>query len=58
MPEFLLKLLGTAFLAALIKAGTAVTGHWRPWWAAVLIAVVVVFGGFLLLGDSDSRWDR
>jgi hypothetical protein len=51
----LLKLALTALLALAIKGGVALANHSIAWWAAALIAFVVVFGGFLIL-DSDDGW--
>lgn len=55
MTEFLLKLLASALLTVLIKGGVALLQHSIAWWAAALISLVVVFGGFLIL-SSDGDW--
>ena len=55
MTEFLWKVLASAVLTVLIKGGVALFQHSIAWWAAALIALVVVFGGFLIL-DSDGDW--
>jgi Flp pilus assembly protein protease CpaA len=55
--EFVAKLLVSALFTLLIKGGVALFGHWIAWWLAALIALVVVFGGFLFLGDSDGAWE-
>jgi len=58
MAEFLLKLLISVMLTAAIKVGVTVLGHWIAWWLAALIALVVVFGGWLIIGDDlDGAWD-
>lgn len=57
MGEFLAKLLVSAAFALLIKAGVALSGHWIAWWLAALISLVVVFGGWLILVDTDGAWD-
>lgn len=49
MVEFLAKLLVSAALTVLIKAGVAFFDHWIGWWLAALIALVVVFGGSRLI---------
>jgi len=54
MAEFLLKLLFSAVVTLLIKGGVALFDHWIAWWLAALIALVVVFGGWLVLVDSDG----
>lgn len=53
MAEFLIKLIVSAVVALLIKAGVALFGHWIAWWLAAIIGLVVVFGGVLIL-DSDD----
>lgn len=55
MTEFLWKVLASAVLTVLIKGGVALFQHSIAWWTAALIALVVVFGGFLIL-DSDGDW--
>lgn len=57
MNEFVAKLAVSALLALLIKGGVALFGHWIAWWLAALIALVVVFGGWLIIVDSDGAWD-
>jgi len=56
MSAFILKLLGAALLAVLIKGGVALAHHSIAWWAAGLIALVVVYGGFLIIDNSDGDW--
>lgn len=53
--EFLVKLILSAVLSVVIKVGVEAFGHWIAWWAAILIALVVVFGGLLFL-DDDTEW--
>jgi hypothetical protein len=55
--EFLIKLAITAVLTLAIKAGVALADHWIAWWLAALISLVVVFGGWFVLVDSDGAWD-
>jgi hypothetical protein len=57
MTELLLKLLVSAAIMLLIKGGVALFGHWIAWWLAAVIALVLVFGGWLILGDADGAWD-
>jgi hypothetical protein len=53
--ELFVKFVLSLALTIVIKVGVAAFGHWIVWWAAALIAFVVVFGGFLLL-DDDADW--
>lgn len=54
-PTFALQVGTSALLTLGIKGGVAIAGHWIAWWAAALIALAVVFGGFLFLdGDTDG----
>jgi hypothetical protein len=55
--EFVAKLAVSALLTLLIKGGVALFGHWIAWWLAALIALVVVFGGWLIIVNSDGAWD-
>jgi hypothetical protein len=55
MGEFLIKLLIALVLTLVIKGGVALFDHWIAWWAAALIAAVVVFGGWLIL-TGDGWW--
>jgi hypothetical protein len=49
------RLAVTALLALAIKGGVAMTGHSIAWLWAVLIAAVIVWGGFLIIeGDIIS----
>ncbi|MEU7980517.1 hypothetical protein AB0B63_18535 [Micromonospora sp. NPDC049081] len=57
MTETLIKLLLAAVLTLLIKGGVALTGHWIAWWLAALISLAVVFGGWLIITDTDGAWD-
>ena len=57
MGEFAAKVLVSAAFTLLIKAGVALFGHSIAWWLAALIALVVVFGGWLILVDTDGAWD-
>lgn len=58
MGEFLIQLALSAVLTLLIKGGVALFDHWIAWWLAALIALVVVFGGFLLIDvDLDGAFD-
>lgn len=54
--DFLLRLIFSAILALAIKGGVALFHHSIAWWAAALIALVIVFGGFLIL-SGDGWWD-
>lgn len=53
--EFFFKLALSAVVTVLIRWGVDLSGHWIAWWAAALIALMVVFGGFLLF-DDDVEW--
>lgn len=55
MYEHLVRLLCAAILAILIKGSVALFGHSIAWWVAALIALVAVYGGFLIL-DPDRGW--
>jgi hypothetical protein len=57
MIEFLIKLVVSAAATLVIKVGVAAFGHWIAWWLAALIALTVVFGGWLFLADTDGAWD-
>jgi hypothetical protein len=57
MAEFIFKLFVSVGITAAIKAGVAIFGGSIAWWLAALIALVVVFGGWLLIVDSDGAWD-
>lgn len=57
MAEFLLKLFISGGLAVAIKGGFALFGASIAWWLAALISLVVVFGGWLIIVDSDGAWD-
>ena len=46
------RLIGSALLAVVIKVGVALAGLHIGWLWAALIALVVVFGGFLLLSED------
>jgi hypothetical protein len=52
-PDTTLRLIASAALAAIIKGGVALTGHSIHLVWAVLIALVVVYGGWLIL-DGDA----
>lgn len=52
MTEFLIKAVLSAALTLLIKGGVAAFGHSIAWWAAGVIAVVLVFGGWLVLSGD------
>lgn len=58
MEEFVGKLIIAAILTLAIKGGVALAHHWIAWWLAALIAVVITFGGFLILDSDDisSGW--
>lgn len=52
MSENGLRLLSAVLIAACIKSGVALAGHSIHWVYAVLIALAVVYGGWLILtGD-------
>lgn len=57
MPEFLIKLVLSAVATLCIKGGVALFGHSIHWVLAGIIALIVVFGGWLLIVDSDGGWD-
>lgn len=57
MGEFLFKLFVSVGITVAIKGGVALFGHWIAWWLAALISLVVVFGGWLIIVDSDGAWD-
>lgn len=56
MTEFLTKLAVSAVLTLLIKGGVALADHWIAWWLAAAIALVVVFGGWLIITNVDDAW--
>lgn len=51
-PDVTLRLIASAALAAIIKGGVALTGHSIHWVWTALIALVIVYGGWLIL-DGD-----
>lgn len=53
MSELTAGLVVTAILTVLIKGGVALAGHSIAWLFAVVIAAVLVFGGFVVF---DSDW--
>jgi hypothetical protein len=53
MAVALFKLAGAFVLSLLIYGGVEVAGHHIEYWLAGLIALVVVFGGFLII---DGDW--
>lgn len=57
MAEFLLKLFISAGITVAIKGVVALFGASIAWWLAALIALVVMFGGWLIIVDSDGAWD-
>jgi hypothetical protein len=57
MHEFLIKLAVSVVLTLIIKAGFALFDHWIAWWLAALISLVVVFGGWLIITNTDGAWD-
>lgn len=57
MADFLIKMLLSAGLTLLIKGGVALFSHSIAWWLAALIALAAVFGGWLIIVDTDGAWD-
>lgn len=57
VPEFLAKLALSAVFTLLIKGVVAMFDHSIAWWLAALIALVLVFGGWLIIVNSDGAWD-
>ncbi len=57
MTEFFAKLLLYAVVTLLIKGGVALFDHSIAWWLAGLIALVFVFGGWLIITNIDGAWD-
>ena len=55
--ELAIRVALSVILTLAIKGGVALFHHSIAWWAAALIALVVVFGGVLILGDSDGWWE-
>lgn len=49
----------TGFLVRLVLAGVlgAVLNIWLVWYWALVIALVVVFGGFLIITNADELFD-
>lgn len=56
--ETVVKLVIAVVLTLLIKGGVALAHHWIAWWLAFVIALVVTFGGWLILDSDDigSAW--
>lgn len=52
MEAFIIKLVGSAVLGAILKGVVAASGHSIAWGWALLIGFVVVFGGVLILGGD------
>jgi hypothetical protein len=58
MAEFLIKLVLSAVVTLIIKGGVALLGASIAWWLAAMIALVLVFGGWLIIVHSDDLgWD-
>lgn len=57
MGELLIRLLMTAAFTLLIKGVVALFHYSIAWWLALVIAAVFVFGGWLILVDTDGSWD-
>jgi hypothetical protein len=56
--EFLIKVAVSAVLTLLIKGGVALANHSIHWLLAAGIALVLVFGGWLIIVHSDDLgWD-
>lgn len=48
------KLLLSALLTPCVKGGFSLLGLSVAWWIAAAIGLVVVFGGWLIIGNSDG----
>lgn len=58
MPEFLIKLGLSAIVTLLVKGFVALLGASIAWWLALVIALVIVFGGwFIVVHSDDWSWD-
>lgn len=47
----------SALLTLVIKGGVALFHHSITWWLAAVIALVLVFGGWLIIVNVDWAWD-
>jgi hypothetical protein len=54
---FVVKLVLAAVLTPLVMGGFALFGHHIVWWLAALIALVAVFGGWLIVVDDGDHSD-
>jgi hypothetical protein len=54
---FVVKLVLAAVLPPLIMGGFALFGHQLVWWLAAVIALVAVFGGWLIVADDGDHSD-
>lgn len=58
MSEFLIKLVLSVVMTIVVKGVVALFGASIAWWLAAIIALVLVFGGWFILVDSDDLgWD-
>jgi hypothetical protein len=57
VPELFLKLSASAVLTVIIKILVAAFNHSIAWWLAAAIALVLVFGGWLIVINADGAWD-
>lgn len=51
--ELLAQLFAATLLTLLLKGGAVLLGLALPWVLAILIALVLVFGGVLIIADGD-----
>lgn len=57
LTEVAIKFCVSALLMLVIKLGAALVGATIGWFAAFVIAVIIVFVGAVLFFDSDGSWD-
>lgn len=53
MQEFLLKLFGSLIMSVLLYYGIQLFDAYIEYWLSLVISLVIVFGGILILDNSD-----
>lgn len=54
MTEFAVRIGGTVAVTLVVKGLASLLSLAMPWWLAALIAVVLVFGGWLIVVVGDD----